>query len=400
VGLTVPRFSLDMFGDVLLACASGGTLHTSTGGAQAVAVANAPDVITRMIVTPSRQVMALGCNEEVSTTFNGRCIRWCDIEDYTDWTTLSSNNAGEYILPGQEDIVGGTVLGDHIVVWTTGSIWLGQYLGQPGQTYLFTRIGEPGLIAHDAYAILRGAVYWLDPSFQLHAYAPGQLPQKIACQVIEDVVAELDRTYLSAINGFAIERFDEVWFAYVPTGVSAATPTKYLAYCVDESRRAQQPVWFTGSHPIGAGLDDALLIGALNTNDSTVITIAGGSPATLKSIDQQEGASTALTFPAYSIQSSPYYLDEGQRRVMLKRYIGDIKGNIGGVTLTLSGYRYPGGNATTETPSISETTVNADFRFGANLISVKFSGAGGTSDAFSPARIGKPAFDAVLLGQR
>ena len=390
------RFSLEMFGDILLTCASGGTLHSSTAGAQAVAIANAPDVITRMIVTPSRQVMALGCNEEVSGTFNGRCIRWSDIEDHTDWTTLSSNNAGEYILPGQESIVGGCVLGDHIIVWTSGSIWLGQYIGQPGQTFIFTRVGEPGIIGHDAYAILRGVVYWLDPSFQLHAYAPGQLPQKVPCPVVEDVIAEADRPDNGQINGLAVRRFGEVWFFYA---ASWPTPNKYFAYCVDESEKAQRPVWFTGSLGVGAAIDDPLLIGALNVNDSTVVTISSDNSSPLKSIDQQ-GPSSSISIPAFEIETTPYYLDEGQRRVMLKRYIGDMAGNPGAVTLTVTGRRYPEDSTSTEALSIGGTTVKSDFRYNAHMISVKFAGAGGSGSNFSVARLGKPAFDVVVLGDR
>jgi hypothetical protein len=166
-------YSLDMFGDILLASPMDGKLFSSTSGAQAAEITAAPDNITKAIVTPSRQVMALGTNEEVSTTFNRRCIRWCDIEDYTDWTTSSSNNAGEYILPGQEDIVTGCVLGQYIVVWTTGSIWLGQYLGDPGQTFLFTRIDGIGCASHGSYAIYKGVVYWMDPGLSVWQYAPG-----------------------------------------------------------------------------------------------------------------------------------------------------------------------------------------------------------------------------------
>lgn len=181
-------YSLDMFGDILLASPTGGKLFESVAGATATEIVNAPDVITKVIVTPTRQVMALGCNEEVSGAFNGRCIRWSDIEDRVDWTTTSSNNAGEYILSGQEAIVSGCVLGQYIVVWTTGSIWLAQYLGEPGQTFQFTRIAEIGLVAHGAYAIHRGVVYWMDGALNVWQYAPGSLPIKVPCPISNELI--------------------------------------------------------------------------------------------------------------------------------------------------------------------------------------------------------------------
>lgn len=181
-------YSLDMFGDILLSSPMDGRLFRSTAGAQAVEIINAPDNITKMIVTQSRQIMALGTNEEISTTFNRRCIRWCDIEDYDDWTTLSSNNAGEYILPGQEDIVTGTVLGQYIIVWTTGAIWLGQYLGDPGQTFQFTRIDGVGCASHGSYAIYKGVVYWMDPGLGVWQYSPGAAPVRVPCQISNELI--------------------------------------------------------------------------------------------------------------------------------------------------------------------------------------------------------------------
>lgn len=181
-------YSLDMYGDTLLASPTGGKLFKSVAGAQAAEIVNAPDQITKVLSTPSRQVMALGCNEEISGTFNGRCIRWCDIEDFDDWTTASSNNAGEYIISGQENIVTGCVLGQFIIVWTTGSLWLAQYVGEPRQTYLFTRIAETGCVAHGAYAIHKGTVYWMDPALNVWGYSPGSLPAQIPCPISNEMI--------------------------------------------------------------------------------------------------------------------------------------------------------------------------------------------------------------------
>lgn len=186
--ISAPAYSLDMFGDILLASPTRGGLFESTAGAQAVATTNAPAEIVKIISTPSRQIMALGCNEELSGTFNSRCIRWCDIEDRTAWTTLSSNNAGEYILAGQEAIVSGCVLGQYILIWTTGSLWIVQYLGDPGQTYEFTRVAETGIVAHGAYAIHKGVAYWMDQALSVWEFAPGGLPTKIPCTVSSDLI--------------------------------------------------------------------------------------------------------------------------------------------------------------------------------------------------------------------
>lgn len=395
--LTTTRFSLDMFGDILLVAPGNGTLYSSTSGAQAVSIAAAPDNITKMIVTPSRQVMAMGCNEEVSGTFNGRCIRWSDIEDHTDWTTTSSNNAGEYILPGQENIVGGCLVGNYIAIWTNGSLWLGEYVGDPGQTFVFTRIDSVGLHSVDAWAVMHGVVYWMDPNLRLYAYAPGTLPQRIPNPVYEDFAAELRPDFDAELRAVAHSKFSEIWFFYYSQSDSAS---KYIAYSVDESRNAERPVWFTGTLDCGAVVDSPLIanLGATGMGDSTVIIAKRGATATLSGFDQQQ-ANASATIPAGSIQSSLYYLDGEERRVQLQRYINDMGGGSGlTITVTVSSRRYPEDSTTTSSFSVTGSTNRYDFRHSGQMFDVKFEWSATANS--TPARIGKCAFELVSMGQR
>jgi hypothetical protein len=376
--------SLAMFGDILLACPQNKTIFTSTAGAQAVAIANAPDNVTKMLVTPSRQVMALGCNEEVSTTFNGRCIRWSDIEDYTDWTTSSSNNAGEYILLGQEDIVTAAILGDYIVVWTDGSIWLGQYIGQPGQTFVFTRIASVGIVDPHAFAIYSGAVYWMDPSFNFHVYQPGAAPIPIPCPIqIRPTIIGSGETH-----AFARRKYGEIWFFYVVSG--ASSPARYVAYSIHESQAAGRPIWFKGTMSAAVAIDDPLLEDGLNMGDSTCILMTDGGTS-LITFDRQDGGGTPIS---WSISTSYYYVDEGERRSMLTRYYHDADRQDANITLTISSRDHPlSQSPDTEVLTVTSATVRSHFRLSGKLISYQIAG----TDLF---RLGRPAFDAVVLGTR
>ena len=401
--------SLAMFGDVLLAVphdysapASSGTLFTSTAGAQAVAVAPAPDNISIMLVTPSRQVMALACNEETSGTYNGRCIRWSDIEDHTDWTTLSSNNAGEYILPGQENIVGARLVGDHIAVWTNSALWLGQYIGQPGQTFIFTRIDSVGLVGRDCHAEFQGTLYWMAPDLFVYAWSPGSLPTKIECPCLIDVWEEIgvDSGYPRVTDRFkfhaaALRKYGEIWFFYPALG--NGVPNKYLVYCVNESSAAQRPVWFRGPMLAGAVIDDPLLIDALNMGDSTAIRIDSDPSSPLTVIDK---TSDGPTYPSWNIQSSFYYIDEGKRRVQVQRYWDDTHGETATYRFTLQLRDNPGETAAARTSGphtvTTGTTVKNDFRASGRLVAIKFEN--GTTPA--KFRLGKPVVEAVPLGVR
>ena len=76
-------WSLANWGENLLAAPRGGKLYIWANNTAVVSteVTQAPDQISVMVVTPSRQVLALGTNEEVSTTYNPLCVRFSDVED-------------------------------------------------------------------------------------------------------------------------------------------------------------------------------------------------------------------------------------------------------------------------------------------------------------------------------
>lgn len=394
VGFT--RASLAMFGDVLLMSGTGGTIYESSSGGAATEITNAPDAITTMLVTPSRQVMALGCNEEVSGTFNGRAIRWSDIEDRTDWTTLSTNNAGEYILPGQENIVGACNFGDHILLWTEGSMFLGSYRGDPGQTFVFQRIAKTGLAAHDAWAVYKETVYWLAGDLTPHAYTLGALPVAIPCQLLtEDLLDGIARSNMVRVNAVAIARFGEVWWWYNTTGTGTAN--RYIAYCVEESRRAQRPVWFRGVMNCDAALDSPLLrdvtAGGNGFGGSTLLRASGTPSSPLESFDR----TTSGSGPTWHIQSADRYIDEDRRRFMVKRFIPDFQRIDEDVTLNLFFRDRPeDGNIVTKGPyTIADSPMSerVDFRASGRIVAVKFNGT-------APMRLGKCAFDVVAMGER
>ena len=95
-------------------------------------VANAPTEVTYALASPQRQILAFGCNEEVSNDFNPLCIRGSDIENITDWTTTATNNAFEHILDATAGrIVTARFIGPYVAIWTDVSLYIGEFLGQP-----------------------------------------------------------------------------------------------------------------------------------------------------------------------------------------------------------------------------------------------------------------------------
>jgi hypothetical protein len=158
--------------------------------------------------------MALGCNEEVSGVFNPLCIRWSDIEDYTDWTSTAQNNAGEWILESGGRIVCGRVIGDYALVWTTDGLFLGTYIGAPGQTWKFERQGAHcGSISPGCPAVSAQNVAWITPSLDFWQYTLGSQPAPLHCDIRLMFMDHITAGQDDKIVGSSVGKFGELtWF--------------------------------------------------------------------------------------------------------------------------------------------------------------------------------------------
>lgn len=201
--------------------------------------------------------------------------------------------------------------------------------------------------------------------------------------------AEGGDVYITAsnanIHAFTRLPFGEIWFM-VPTGTG--TSHTYFTFCVDESQRAQSPVWFKGAMSASAVIDDP----QLGTDAPyACLRIADGASADLYSFDRRADGTTDVS---WNLTSSAFYIDEAERRVLIKRYYRDFENQDDDVTLQILTYDFPAGN-NIASPSLTIATSDTtkDFRVSGRLMKMKFSGTG-------RCRLGKPAFDIVEMGER
>lgn len=390
---TTSRHCLDMWGDELLASCSGGKLFVSVAGAQATEITQSPDAITCMLVTKTRQVMALGCNEESGGTFNGRCIRFSNIEDYTDWTTSATNNAGEVILPGQQNIVGGCRLGEYIAVWTTGALFLGTFLGDPAQPWDFQRVASIGMEGMDAFAVAGDTVYWISPDRRIFYYMPGGSPTEIPCPISREFEADGAWSNGPANSSASVvvnRRYSEVWF-FPPSLVTNA----YI-YHLNES--SQNPVWskihienLIGGTTLFAPamIDDPL------TKTAGVATTMLGFLHTISAGRVIRWVDVAGTAPgSFTLSSADMYIDEARRRVMAKRFVPDFETQSGSVTLAIAAKDRPQSSASSTSYTITTSETVEYFRKSGMIFAFTFSGTS------IRCRLGKPTLDCVTIGER
>lgn len=380
-------WALSTYGNYLIANPRRGGIYQWTGNTSnpATIVTNAPTEVNYSIVTPQRQIMALGCNEEVGGAYNQLCIRWSDIEDIIDWTTSSSNNAGEHILEGGGRIVAAANIGAYIAIWTDKALHLGQFVGDPGQTYRFDLISNQcGLIGPNAFAIVDQTAYWVGSDYQFRSWSVGGPVQILPCPIHRDFSENIVTAQIDKVVGSTISQFGEVWWHY-PDTRDGIENSRYVVFSSIESNRNQRPVWFRGTLARTAASD-------AGATAYPVHVTYGGIP-----YYHENGVSADGSALDYHIRSADTYVEEGGRRVMVRAIEPDFEDLDDSVSLTVYARDYPRATATALGPhTITTATTKKTFRASGRLVAIKLSGSSTTPTM----RLGKPVFDAVPLGQR
>ena len=398
-GFNAARYavSLATWGTTLLAAPAYGTLYESPAGAQATVVTEAPDEIVRMLVSPERrQVLAFGCTD-VSGTFNNRCIRCSDLEDYSSagsWTPTSSNNSDEVVLSDSSAIVGAEWVGGYAAVWTETSLFIGQYIGDPSQTWRFDHVASGcGLLAQRCVTVVGVSAYWMGKDGHFRMWTPGELPAIIPCPILREfhenfnqlgnaaTVTKRDKAFMGAMHTKG-----EVWFFYNDDRdavTSTTEPTRYMAL------NLRHGAWFRGDLVRTAMFD---LAGFWTSLGAPLTIVLMGN--TQNTITQHEAVTG--NYPAWHIQTADQYLDGMRRRILVTRCEPDFEIQTdGSISLTLFCRSFPQGDVVTKGPyTLADDADKVDFRASGKIIAVKFSGNGPN------AKFGRHSFDCVTLGER
>lgn len=377
-------WALSTYGAYLIANPRGGGIYEWQGdtGADALIITNAPTEVTYALATPQRQVLAFGCNEEVSGDFNPLCIRGSDIEDNTDWTTTATNNAFEHVLDASAGrIVSARFIGPYVAIWTTVSVYLGEFLGQPEQTYRFDRIADNcGLIGPNAVEVTDNTAFWLAPDLQFRAWSVGGKPEIMPCTIGKEFRDNLEEGQIDKVCASALSQFGEVWWHY-PDSRDGTENSRYIGLGLLEGSG-----WFKGVMARTATINTGVLTAPVKaTYGGTVYYHEWGSTADGDALD-------------WSLRSGALYIDEGHQAVMVRGFVPDFEDQAGDISLTFHARAYAQESDTDYGPyTLTATTLKTDLRFNARVLSVSMSG-GDADGTFM--RLGKPVLDIVATGQR
>lgn len=385
-----PRtWSLSAWGQNLIANPRNGAIYgwTNNTGSRAVALSNAPVQTTYALVSPTRQVFALGCNQEASPyTFDPLVIRHSSIGNNTEWNTAASTTAREYRLPGGGRIVCGAVIGENLLVWTSDALFLGTFVGSLGQPWRFDKVGDQcGCIGPNAFVVNGQQAMWVGPNLQFYAYTLGGQPVLIPCPIQDDFADNMAAAQTDKITLSSVAFFDEVRIDY-PDSRDGVENSRYLAAHIPTLMNNPENAWYRGVMARTAFSDTPPAPNAFPIG----VDPAGG-------LYWHEKGQTANGGPiSWFIETADNYLDPALT-MQVRGIWPDFKDQVGAIDVSIATRFYPQDTEVTTAGQVMTPMVNkSDVRATGRLAKLRFSGS--ASPTF--VRLGNPTLDVTPAGQR
>lgn len=381
-----PRtWALSPFGQALVANPRGGAVFMweNDTGVVAAPILNSPRQVSYALVGPNDEIFALGCNEETSGDFNHLCIRHSGVRTalgpkYDVWNTDPATTAREYILRGGGRIVAGRVIGEYLLVWTTHSLYLGAYIGNPGQVWRFTQVpgSNCGLVAPGAVVTVGHSAYWLGPDLQFRSYTLGGAPQVIPCPIRDDMADNMASGQMDKIVASSIGTYNEVRFDY-PDSRDGDENSRYLTLSLLDGS------WSRGEMARSAFVDAGPSEYPIGVDPSGNVYW------------QEKGHSADGGAITWHIETADLYLDESTITTLLE-VRPDVEDQVGPMTITDTSRLKPQGDERTQAVVAGVGDDKLDFRLSGLLHRIKYSG----SSAPAYARVGKTTVAFASGGRR
>ena len=393
-------WSLDNFGQVLIATIANGKTFTWNAGATTPLTVRAststsgfstsanPTASRLTLVSPvTRHLVHFGTETTIgdTTTQDDMFIRFSDQEDINDYTQTAINAAGSFRLQDGTRIVGALKAKETILVWTDNALYTMKFVGAPF-TFGFEQVGTNcGLIGKNAVVEIDGAAYWMSPNgFFLFDGTVKTLPSSVQDFVFDNIDTTKGQQIYAGLDNLHTE---VIW--YYPTQ-SSDYNDQYVIYNYGETAiAANNPVWYTGSESRTSWIDAIVYPNPFatkyNSTANGTFPVVVGQDGLGQTIlfehhvgtDQvnPDGTTTAITS---FIQSFDFDLKiegtDGEVFLAMRRFIPDFKNLAGNLSVTMSVKRYPSESdtATALSPfTITTSTTKVDTRTRGRYANIK-----------------------------
>ena len=248
-------WSLDTFGDVLVATIANGKTFTWDSSVAAQFTNRASQLTTSFetnlnpiasrltLVSPTtRHLIHFG----TCTTYNDAStqddmfIRFSNNEDINGYDVKATNTAGTFRLQDGTRIVGALTAKETILVWTDSALYTMKFVGSPF-TFGFEQVGTNcGLIGKNAAVEIDGIAYWMSNN---GFFAFDGTVKSLPCSVEDYVYDDVDTTKGQQINAGLNNLFTEVTWWYPTQG--SDFNNRSVVYNYGETSKMPMGNWYT-----------------------------------------------------------------------------------------------------------------------------------------------------------
>ena len=407
VSLEPGLWSLDNFGEVLIATIANGKTFTWNAGIAArfttrasisttnFETTNAPTATRVSMVSPTtRHLLMFGTETTIgdTSTQDDMFIRFSNQEEINVYAPTAENSAGSQRLQDGTKIMGALKAKDNILVWTDTALYTMKFVGSPF-TFGFEQVGTNcGLIGKSAVIEIDGVAFWM--SAKGFFLFDGTV-KSLGCSVEDYVYNDIDTTKGQQITAGVNNLFTEITWYYPTSG--ADFNDRYVVFNYGESIKLPEGVWYTGSEGRTSWMNAKIYPNpyALKYNSSatgtfpSIIGETGLGQSTYYEhevgVDQinPDGSTTAITS---SLESYDFDLDlqgQGEFFLAIRRFVPDFKTLTGNATVTFNLKRFPSDTATTSTFSpftVTSSTQKFDTRARGRFASLKIANLTSSED--------------------
>ena len=413
VSLEPGLWSLDNFGQVLIASVANGKTFTWDGGAASALdnrastttsgfeTNNNPTATRLTLISPTtRHLIHLATETTIGTTTtqDDMFIRFSDQEGINTYAPSAVNTAGTQRLQDGTKIIGALKAKESILIWTDNALYTMKFIGAPF-TFGFEQVGTNcGLIGKNAAIEIDGVAFWMSPK---GFFAFDGTVKSLPCSVEDHVFENIDTTKGQQISAGLNNLFTEVVWYYPSSG--SEYNDKYVIYNYGESTLTKVPggVWYTGTEARTSWVDATIYPKPFatkydSTSDGTFPVIVGQDGLGQTTLfehevgtDQVNPNGTTTTVTSF-IQSYDIDLESRMRRtaqggvasgavageffLALRRFVPDFKTLAGNCKVSLGVKRYPQDSQTTTALSpftVTSNTLKKDTRARGRFLNIK-----------------------------
>lgn len=306
------RWDLATWGeDALAAFYPGNTTlyHLPQGGTQFVAVAGAPSGFNDFIVTQQRFVMTVGDPSEYNM------VKWCDRENFNDWTPTKTNEAGFQNLHTKKPFTSiGRVLNQALILGLDA--YIARHVGPP-YVYVFDMVGRDCEAVHPKSVIYtdRFAIWMGHRNFWIYDGTVRILP----CDLMDWLVGVINYDQISKMHTIINSEFNEVWWFFETSDSASGEVNAYVSYNYAGN------FWMHGYLDRTAGIDTGIFRRPMYID-----------PDSLLHYHELKG----VEVPGAYCETGPLEIGQGNDIAAIRQVIPDTQ-TFGTVSMTIYGRQMP-----------------------------------------------------------